>query len=101
MTAPGDEFTGRIFSALNSLMMDVLAAVARKDYEDRRRRAAQGIAKARAEGRYKGRPENVDRNAGIGAMLRGGASWSSIQKATGCSRATINKIARRSAMAAE
>jgi uncharacterized protein YerC len=34
-------------------------------------------------------------------MLRGGASWSAIHKATGCSRATISKIARRSAMAAE
>ena len=77
--------------------LDMLAAVARKDYDDRRRRAAQAIAKAKAEGKYRGRPENADRNAGIGAMLRGGASWSAIQKATGCSRATIAKIARRSA----
>jgi DNA invertase Pin-like site-specific DNA recombinase len=96
-----DEFISRMFGAINGMMLDMLAAVARKDYDDRRRRAAQGIAKAKAEGRYKGRPENVSRNAGIGAMLRGGASWSAIQKATGCSRATINKIARRSAMAAE
>jgi DNA invertase Pin-like site-specific DNA recombinase len=61
----------------------------------------QGILKAKANGKYRGRPEDVHRNAGIGAMLRGGASWSAIQKATGCSRATISKIARRSATAAE
>ena len=90
-----------MFGAINGMMLDMLAAVARKDYDDRRRRPAQGIPKAKAQGKYRGRPENVDRNAGIGAMLRGGASWSAIQKATGCSRATINKIARRSAMAAE
>jgi DNA invertase Pin-like site-specific DNA recombinase len=38
--------------------LDMLAAVARKDYFDRRRRQAQGQAKAKAEGRYKGRPED-------------------------------------------
>jgi DNA invertase Pin-like site-specific DNA recombinase len=92
-----DEFTSRMFGAINGMMLDMLAAVARKDYDDRRRRQAQGILKAKAQGKYRGRPENTDRNAGIGAMLRGGASWSAIQKATGCSRATIAKIARRNA----
>lgn len=96
LAAPADEFTGRMFAAVNGMMLDVLAAVARKDYEDRRRRQAQGQAKAKAEGRYRGRPEDSARNEGIAAMLRGQASWSSIQKATGCSRATIAKIAKRS-----
>jgi hypothetical protein len=45
------------------MMLDVLAAVARKDYEDRRRRVAQGQAKAKAEGRYRGRPEDTAKNA--------------------------------------
>jgi len=36
------------------MMLDVLAAVARKDYEDRRRRQAQGQTRAKAEGRYRG-----------------------------------------------
>jgi DNA invertase Pin-like site-specific DNA recombinase len=77
------------------MMLDMLAAVARKDYEDRRRRQAQGQARARAEGLYKGRAENVARNDGIAAMLRAGSSWSQIQAATGCSRTTIAKIAKR------
>jgi DNA invertase Pin-like site-specific DNA recombinase len=101
LASTSDEFTSRMFGAINAMMLDMLAAVARKDYDDRRRRQAQGIAKAKAQGKYRGRPEDAARNNGIGAMLRGGASWSAIQKATGCSRATINKIARRSAMAAE
>jgi DNA invertase Pin-like site-specific DNA recombinase len=99
-TKAADEFTGRMFEAINAMLLDMLAAVARKDYDDRRRRQAQGQAKAKAEGRYKGRPEDAERNAGIGGMLASGASWGSIQAATGCSRATIAKIAKRSKAAA-
>lgn len=94
-TANPDDFTVRVFEAVNGMMLDVLAAVARKDYEDRRRRQAQGQAKAKAEGRYKGRPEDMKRNAGIADMLARGMSWSQIQDATNCSRATIAKIAKR------
>ena len=100
MAAKADEFTGRMFEAINSMLLDMLAAVARKDYDDRRRRQAQGQAKARAEGRYKGRVEDVARNAGIASMLKAGQSWSAIQAATGCSRATIAKIAKRQVKAA-
>jgi DNA invertase Pin-like site-specific DNA recombinase len=81
--------------AINGMLLDMLAAIARKDYEDRRRRQAQGIAKAKAEGLYRGRPEDVGRNAGIASMLRDGMSWSKIQAAIGCSRATVAKIAKR------
>jgi DNA invertase Pin-like site-specific DNA recombinase len=52
LAAPTDEFTGRMFAAVNAMMLDVLAAVARKDYEDRRRRQAEGTAKAKAAGLY-------------------------------------------------
>jgi DNA invertase Pin-like site-specific DNA recombinase len=96
----GDEFTGRMFEAINAMLLDMLAAVARKDYEDRRRRQAQGQAKAKAEGRYKGRTENVERNDSIGRMIAAGQSWNTIQAATGCSRATIAKIAKREKQAA-
>ena len=79
------------------MMLDMLAAVARKDYEDRRRRQAHGVAKAKAAGAYRGRPEDTDRNAGIAGRLRAGMSWTAIQAATGCSRATIAKVAKRAA----
>lgn len=94
-TNAGDEFTSRMFEAINGMLLDMLAAVARKDYVDRRRRQAQGQAKAKAEGRYKGRPEDVERNASIGRMLALKQSWGEIQSVTGCSRATIAKIAKR------
>ncbi|WP_285295558.1 recombinase family protein [Aureimonas altamirensis] len=94
LAAPGDEFTSRMFSAVNNMMLDVLAAVARKDYEDRRRRQAEGTARAKAAGLYKGRPANTSRNAAIAAMLRDGRTWSQIMNATGCSRTLLAKLAR-------
>lgn len=97
LAAPTDEFTARMFTAINAMMMDMLAAVARKDYEDRRRRQAQGIAKARAANTYRGRPEDKERNAVIAGLLAKGVSWSQVQKATGCGRATVAKVAKRAA----
>ena len=95
LTVPADEFTARMFAAMNSMLLDVLAAVARKDYADRRRRQAEGQAKARAEGRYKGRPEDAERNRLISTMLAKGLSWSEVQAASRCSRATVAKAAKR------
>ena len=97
LAAPADEFTARMFAAINAMLLDMLAAVARKDYEDRRRRQAQGQAKAKAEGKYRGRPEDTARNEGIAGMLKAGMSWSAIQAATCCSRATVAKVAKRAA----
>ena len=94
-TGNGDEFTARMFDAINGMLLDMLTAVARKDYDDRRRRQMQGQAKAKAEGLYKGRPEDSERLAGIAQMLKAGLSYSAVQAATGCSRGTVAKVARR------
>jgi DNA invertase Pin-like site-specific DNA recombinase len=50
-TNAGDEFTVRMFEAINGMLLDMLAAVARKDYDDRRRRQATTDAVA-SELRY-------------------------------------------------
>ena len=55
-----DEFTSSMLKAINSMMMDMLAAIARKDYQDRRRRQAEGIKKAKEEGKYRGRQPNLE-----------------------------------------
>jgi DNA invertase Pin-like site-specific DNA recombinase len=99
-TGKVDDFTARMFEAINGMLLDVLAAVARKDYEDRRRRQMQGQNRAKAAGKYIGRPENKKRNAKIAAMLRAGASYTAVQEATGCGRATVAKIAKRALRAA-
>ena len=55
-----DEFTTSMLKAINNMMMDMLAAIARKDYQDRRRRQAEGIQKAKEEGKYRGRQPNLE-----------------------------------------
>jgi DNA invertase Pin-like site-specific DNA recombinase len=95
MTSAADEMTTRMMEALNSMMLDMLAAIARKDYTDRRRRQAQGIAKLKSEGGYKGRKEDTDRNAAITRMLSRGDSWNQIVTATGCSRSTLSRLSQR------
>jgi DNA invertase Pin-like site-specific DNA recombinase len=60
----------------------------------------QGQAKAKAEGKYVGRPEDKRRNNRIASMLAAGTSYSAVQEATGCSRATVAKIAKRLKVAA-
>ncbi|CDP51569.1 resolvase [Devosia sp. DBB001] len=93
--AHSDDFTARMAEAINGMLLDMLAAIARKDYEDRRRRQAQGIEKAKASGVYTGRPEDTKRNAAILSMLRSGQSWNTIITATGCSRSTLARLAKR------
>jgi DNA invertase Pin-like site-specific DNA recombinase len=87
-----DALTDWILSAVNNMLLDILAVMACKDYELRIARAAQGAAKAKAEGKYKGRPVNVERNNSIAKMLSSGMTYSEIQTATKASRATIAKV---------
>jgi DNA invertase Pin-like site-specific DNA recombinase len=93
--AAEDEFTARMAEAINGMLLDMLAAIARKDYDDRRRRQAQGIAKAKSAGKFKGRPEDAKRNEAIIAMLKSGQSWSRITEATKCSRSTLARLSKR------
>ncbi|GAA3714253.1 recombinase family protein [Oceanisphaera sediminis] len=90
----GDEFTNRMLGAINGMMLDMLAAIARKDYEDRRRRQRQGITKAKAEGRYRGRPVDERLHASVRELLMDGKSYSKVMEIMNCSRATVAKVAR-------
>lgn len=84
--------TQAILKAVNAMLLDVLASVARKDYDDRRRRQAQGIAKAKEAGKFKGRRPDTKRHATIATMLEKGMSWSQVCEATGCSRSTVKRV---------
>lgn len=95
MANTSDEMTTRMMEALNGMMLDMLAAIARKDYTDRRRRQQQGIEKLKAEGGYKGRKEDTERNQAIMTMLSRGDSWNAIIAATKCSRSTLSRLAQR------
>lgn len=86
------EFTASIIQAVNGMLLNMLAAVARKDYEDRRRRQLEGIEKARADGKYVGRKPDLKKRASITSLLKAGQSYSSIQETLGCSRHLIADV---------
>ena len=90
-----NEFDARMFGAINDMLMDMLAAIARRDFEQRRERQAQGIAKAKALGKFKGRRVNQERYDAINRMLASGNSWSVVQKTMGCSRNTISSAIKK------
>ena len=89
-----DEFTNRMLTAINDLMLDMLAAVARKDYQDRRRRQTEGIAKAKTSGLYKGRRENPELHQKVRLLLSENKSYNMIISLLNCSRGTIAKVAK-------
>lgn len=92
MLKPGDEFTERMMQAINSMMLDMLAAIARKDYDDRRRRQAQGIEKAKVEGKFKGRQIDTGLYRRVLKLRDAGWSYTEIQKETKSARSTISRI---------
>ncbi len=88
------DFTTQMLNAINSMMLDMLSAISRKDYLDRRRRQKQGIEAARAiPGKYAGRKPDDERNASIMKLLEDGKlSWTEICKVTRCSRSTLARL---------
>lgn len=93
MTAQsGDEFTDRMLAAINYMMIDMMAAIARKDYQQRRLRQAQGIAKARATGVYKGRPVDEGLHRRVRELLQAGLGIRAIARHAACSTTTVMKI---------
>ncbi|MCW8346025.1 recombinase family protein [Vibrio sp. ZSDZ65] len=55
-----DEMQQRVLESVNSMLIEILAATASKDYEDRRRRQREGIEKAKNHGKFKGRQANPE-----------------------------------------
>ena len=82
--------------ALTEFMLDLGAAMTRDDYQTRHKRQAQGIAKAKAEGKYRGRQPNLALHQDILDQLTLGRSYSQIQEKLGCSRATIARVVKDS-----
>lgn len=95
--ADGDEFTARMLDAINSMMLDMMAAIARKDYEQRRERQAQGIAQAKAKGKYRGRPQDNVKRDKIRSCLAKGMGVRETARITGTSPATVSAVKKEAA----
>ncbi|AUJ98460.1 LacI family DNA-binding transcriptional regulator [Escherichia coli] len=88
-----DDFTRSMLKAVNSMMLDMLAAIARKDYEDRRRRQAEGICKAKAEGKYRGRVADAQKHELIRTLrMVNGKSLRETARLAGVSKMTVIRV---------
>ena len=95
------DMTQRILGAVNLMMLELLAAFARKDYEDRRRRQAEGIAKAKESGKYKGRPADEDKHSLAVSLRKKGLSIEEVVQASQLSRATVHRVLKKAREAGE
>lgn len=83
-----------VMRSINQMMMDILAVMAAKDYEDRRRRAAQGVEKAKAEGRYRGKPRDEKKRAQILDALKAGRGFNEIKRTYEVSNCLISSVSK-------
>lgn len=88
----GDEFTGRMLGAINSMLVEMMAPIARKDYEQRSERQAHGIEKAKAAGKYQGRPVNDDLHRRVKELLSAGQGIRATARHASCSTTTVLRI---------
>lgn len=90
-----DTFTARMLGAINDMLLDMLAAVARKDYEDRLRRQRDGIKKAQEKGAYRGGSFDQEKSKRIQECLAKGMGIRETSRVTGISTATIQTVKKR------
>jgi len=82
-------------TATGALMLTMLAAVATFERDLMLERQREGIAKAKAEGKYKGRPPSAMRQAKEVARLRGaGVTPTKIARELGMSRMSVYRALR-------
>jgi DNA invertase Pin-like site-specific DNA recombinase len=93
-----DTFTSRMLGAINDMLLDMLAAVARKDYEDRKRRQLEGIKKAKGQGAYKGRGVDEGKHRRILDCLARGMGVRETARVTGSSTATVQRAMKLQAV---
>lgn len=83
-------FTGEA-NPMQELMLGLLGSVAQFERALIRERQAEGIAKAKEKGVYKGRIKSVDDDAIRKAMAEDGASFRKVAKALGVSLSTVQR----------
>lgn len=86
------EFMNSMLDAINSMLLDMLACIAFKDNADRARRRDEGIAIAKSQGKYRGRPANEERKANIKKLHSTKQhSLREIAKILNCSLSTVQR----------
>src|SRR4051794_34102977 len=82
-------------TATGKVFLDVLGAFAEFETNLRKERQLEGIAAAKAEGRYKGRPPKIDA-AQVRQMKAGGMGATAIAKALSINRDSVYRVLEES-----
>lgn len=98
---PSDEFMRSILRAINNMLLEILAASAYKEYQERERKQKEGIEKAQRLGKYKGRQPNSNNHARIKKLTEAGFSIKDTYQTVGVSRSTVVRVRKELKLADE
>lgn len=87
----GMKFNGDKKDSMTNLLFNILGSFAEFERELMLERQREGIAKAKEEGKYKGRTKSVDDDAIREAMKKEGASYRKVAKELGISLSTVQR----------
>lgn len=87
----GMKFNGDKKDSMTNLLFNILGSFAEFERELMLERQREGIAKAKEEGKYKGRTKTVDDDAIRSAMSKEGASFRKVAKELGVSLSTVQR----------
>jgi DNA invertase Pin-like site-specific DNA recombinase len=91
-----NDFMDAVLKAINRMLLDLLAASAYKDYKERERKQAEGIVKAKAAGKYKGRAVDQEKLNQVDKLSREtDFSIQDMVNTLGISRSTVIRYRKR------
>ena len=92
ITSGTDGVTRIVLQAMQELLLKLALQMARDDYETRRERQRQGVARAKAEHKYAGRPADTALHERIIALRRTGLTIRRTAELCGCSPSQVKRI---------
>ena len=94
------KFNGNKSDSMSNLLFNILGSFAEFERELMLERQREGIAKAKEEGKYKGRIKTVNDTAIREAMSKDGASFRKVAKELGVSLSTVQRAMKENAKSA-
>ncbi len=91
----GMKFNSDKSDSMSNLMFNILGSFAEFERELMLERQREGIAKAKEQGKYKGRTKSVDADAIRNAMKKEGASFRKVAKELGVSLSTVQRAMKQ------
>jgi DNA invertase Pin-like site-specific DNA recombinase len=92
LTTGADVVTRVVLEAVQEMLLKLALQMARDDYEVRRERQRQGIALAKAAGKYRGRRADGGRHGKVIELRKAGQSIARTAALTGYSAAQVKRI---------